>query len=88
MTMIQIPTLLSVNDAARILRLSPSTLAKLRLSGNGPHYYKLGGRVVYCADKLSAWLAEKLRRSTSDTSDQSLKPHSKTGSESQKERDL
>ena len=86
--MTEIPTILSPSDAAGVLGLSQSTLAKLRLSGNGPPYCKMGRRVGYPLDNLVTWLAEKLRRSTSDTSDQSLKPHSKTGSETQKERDL
>jgi hypothetical protein len=33
--------------AAKFVGLSESTLAKLRLNGNGPAYCKLGRRVVY-----------------------------------------
>lgn len=36
-------------DAARLVGLSESTLAKLRLNGNGPVYCKLGRRVVSAA---------------------------------------
>jgi Helix-turn-helix domain len=38
---------LTAGEAAKVLGLAPSTLAKLRLSGNGPVYCKLGRRVVY-----------------------------------------
>jgi hypothetical protein len=65
-TMTDIPTVLPASEAARVLGLSPSTLAKLRLRGSGPIYCKLGRRVLYRPDDLSAWLAEHLRMSTSD----------------------
>ena len=64
--MTDIPAVLPASDAARILGLSQSTLAKLRLTGNGPAYCKLGRRVVYRPEDLSEWLAEKRRRSTAD----------------------
>ena len=64
--MTDLPNVLPASDAARILGLSQSTLAKLRLSGNGPAYCKLGRRVVYRPDDLSEWLAEKRRRSTAE----------------------
>ncbi len=47
-------TTLSSDGAARVLGLAPSTLAKLRLSGFGPLYCKLGRRVVYRTLSLSA----------------------------------
>jgi predicted DNA-binding transcriptional regulator AlpA len=64
--MTDLPTVLPASDAARILGLSQSTLAKLRLSGNGPAYCKLGRRVVYQPDDLVEWLAERRRRSTAE----------------------
>ena len=64
--MTNIPNALPASGAARILGLSQSTLAKLRLSGNGPAYCKLGRRVVYRPGDLSEWLAEKRRRSTAE----------------------
>jgi hypothetical protein len=57
---------LDATHAARQLGLSSSTLAKLRLSGEGPVYCKLGRRVVYRPDDLSDWLSTRRRRSTSD----------------------
>ncbi|WEZ84651.1 DNA-binding protein [Rhizobium sp. 32-5/1] len=44
---------------------SASTLNKLRLTGGGPAYIKLGKTVVYDPADLDAWLSSKRRRSTS-----------------------
>jgi excisionase family DNA binding protein len=52
--------------AASYLGISTSTLAKLRLSGTGPAYCKLGRRVVYRAADLEAWLESRRRLSTSE----------------------
>jgi hypothetical protein len=60
------PISLTAGEAAKVLALAPSTLAKLRLSGNGPVYCKLGRRVVYRREDLAAWLESRLARSTSD----------------------
>ena len=49
-------TTLTAAEAAKILGLSTSTLAKLRLGGTGPVYCKLGRRVVYRSEDLAAWL--------------------------------
>jgi len=52
--------------AAEFVGLSVSTLAKMRLRGDGPLYSKAGARiVVYDLADLNAWLAERRRRSTS-----------------------
>lgn len=55
-------------EAAEYLGLSKSTLEKLRLSGGGCRYSKLGKIVVYSVDDLEAWATAGLRTSTSDTS--------------------
>lgn len=65
--MTTIPVVLPASAAARALNLSESTLAKLRLSGKGPAYCKLGRRIVYRPDDLAAWLNQNRRRSTSDS---------------------
>jgi predicted DNA-binding transcriptional regulator AlpA len=57
---------LHATDAAKVVGLSESTLAKLRLNGNGPAYCKLGRRVVYRPDDLDRWLQS---RTTTDTTD-------------------
>jgi predicted DNA-binding transcriptional regulator AlpA len=54
-------------DAASYLSLSQSTLAKMRLRGDGPPYAKAGRRVVlYDVRDLDAWLDARRRTSTSD----------------------
>ena len=56
-----------VNDAATYLGISPSTLAKMRLRGDGPRYSKLGSRiVVYGISDLNVYAVERRRRSTSE----------------------
>ncbi|MEZ5669891.1 MAG: helix-turn-helix domain-containing protein [Alphaproteobacteria bacterium] len=57
---------LNVDEAAAFIGLSTSTLAKLRLYGGGPVFCKLGRRVVYRQSDLEDWLAQRVRRSTSD----------------------
>ena len=54
-------------DAARYVGLSASTLAKMRMRGDGPRYAKAGSRVVvYDRHDLDTWLASQSRRSTSE----------------------
>jgi hypothetical protein len=60
------PVTLNAAQAAAVLGLAPSTLAKLRLSGDGPVYCKLGRRVVYRPADLEAWLKSRVARDTSD----------------------
>jgi len=60
------PITLTAEAAAEVLGLAMSTLAKLRLSGNGPVYCKLGRRVVYRKEDLEAWLDSRVARNTSD----------------------
>ena len=57
---------LSTRDAAEYLGLSPKTLETNRTRGGGPPFVKLGRRVVYRRGDLDAWLAERVRQSTSD----------------------
>ncbi|MGO9235043.1 MAG: helix-turn-helix transcriptional regulator [Methylocella sp.] len=57
---------LAAPQAAARLGLSTSTLAKMRLSGTGPQYSKLGRRVVYQVDDLGAWVTSNRCQSTSE----------------------
>jgi Helix-turn-helix domain len=51
--------------AARYVGLAPSTLAKMRVRGDGPPYSKAGARVVvYDIRDLEAWLRSTRRKST------------------------
>lgn len=62
---------LDVRAAARFIGSSKSSLDKLRLTGGGPDFVKIGagvsGRVGYRVIDLQDWLASRVRRSTSDT---------------------
>ena len=60
------PRVLRTPDAAQYCGSSKSTFEKLRLSGGGPIYSKLGSRVVYRIEDLDAWIAANRRRTTSD----------------------
>jgi predicted DNA-binding transcriptional regulator AlpA len=55
-----------VSDAAKFLALSVSFLNKLRCSGGGPKFCKIGRAVLYDPADLETWLAERRRASTSD----------------------
>jgi hypothetical protein len=59
-----IPRLLSVSEAADRLGVSISYLNKLRVSGDGPPFVKIGTRVVYDPADLVAWLQGQKRVST------------------------
>jgi excisionase family DNA binding protein len=58
---------LTVREAAAHLRLSISTLNKLRCTGYGPIYFKLGRAVRYDPQDLDQWLAAHRIGSTSET---------------------
>lgn len=58
--------LISAEDAANILNISSSTLAKMRLSGASPRYVKLGRRVAYRPSDLEAWIESQSFNSTAE----------------------
>ena len=47
-------------QAAHYLKLSPRTLDRQRLTGEGPRFRKFGRRVVYAIDDLEAWANERI----------------------------
>lgn len=57
--------MLTTKEAAQHIRCAPITLAKLRCSGGGPPFLKLGRSVRYALADVDAWLATKRRLSTS-----------------------
>lgn len=57
---------MTTNDAALRLGLSKSTLAKMRLSGKGPKYIKLGRRVGYLQSDIDQWIQSNKFQSTSE----------------------
>ena len=55
-------------QAADYLGLAVSTLAKMRVTGEGPVFHKLTTRsVAYDCRELDAWLEARQRTSTSDS---------------------
>lgn len=59
--------LLDTDEVARRYRLSASWLAKLRLSGEGCRFAKLGRRALYKKADVDAWIARSMRMSTSES---------------------
>ena len=60
------PDILDTPEAASYIRLSKPTMERLRLTGDGPPYAKLGKAVRYRRVDLDAWLESRLTRSTSE----------------------
>lgn len=58
--------LLTPKEAAAFLRLSVSFLAKARMRGDGPRYFKPGRAVRYRESALIEWLKSRSRLSTSE----------------------
>lgn len=62
--------LLNCRETAKAVRLSVSTLERMRLDGSGPAFIKLGAgkkraRVVYRRSDIDAWLLRQRFQSTS-----------------------
>jgi len=60
------PVMLKVTEAADYLGVSKGFLDKLRITGGGPEFYKIGAQVRYTPADLDAWLSERKRASTSE----------------------
>lgn len=61
------PKWLRPQAASEYTQLAASTLAKMRLRGDGPPFHKAGPRaILYDRAELDAWLAARRRHSTSD----------------------
>jgi hypothetical protein len=56
--------LLTPKEAARVLKVSTSFLAKKRLTGDGPPYIKVGRSIRYTQAALLAWMNARQRQST------------------------
>jgi hypothetical protein len=56
---------LTTDQVAAYLQLSPRTVEKFRLSGKGPDFFKLGGRVYYTLETIKEWANGRRRQSTS-----------------------
>jgi predicted DNA-binding transcriptional regulator AlpA len=58
--------LLTANDAAKLLRMSLSWLAKARLRGDGPRFVKVGRSVRYPEVYVREYIKIRTRSSTSE----------------------
>jgi excisionase family DNA binding protein len=58
--------LLTVGEAAALLRCSPHSLNRWRLTGGGPQFVRVGRRVRYARTALADFIASSTRISTSD----------------------
>jgi excisionase family DNA binding protein len=58
--------LLTPKEAARVLKVSLSCLAKKRMNGDGPPYIKVGRSVRYTESALVQWMKSQQRLSTSE----------------------
>jgi excisionase family DNA binding protein len=63
-----IEPLLTAKEAAQLLRVSLSWLAKTRMRGDGIPHIKIGRAVRYRASDLSQWMKGQRRFSTSEKS--------------------
>ena len=57
---------LDTREAAAWLGLSPRTLDRYRVSGEGPVFHRFGSRVRYLLADIEAWASARRRVSTSD----------------------
>ena len=59
--------LLKQSEVAEVLGVSPRSVEGWRLSGRGPRFVRLSSRAIrYRPEDVDAWIAERVRRSTSD----------------------
>ena len=58
------PRFLNTVQAAEMVGLSPRTLEYYRTTGQGPAYFKLGGRVRYAVDEIERWVRARRRYRT------------------------
>ena len=58
---------MNTRDAADWLGLSPRTLDRYRVTGEGPAFFRLGRLVRYRREDIETWLADRRRFSTSDS---------------------
>lgn len=58
--------MVDTDGAARHLCLAPNTLEKLRVTGGGPKFAKLGRAVRYRISDLDRWVEERMCDNTSE----------------------
>jgi excisionase family DNA binding protein len=58
--------LLTPTEAAKVLKVSTSWLAKARMRGDGPQYIPVGRSIRYSEAALLQWMKSRQRLSTSE----------------------
>jgi excisionase family DNA binding protein len=58
--------LLTPKEAAKVLKVSLSWLAKARMRGDGPPFIKIGRNIRYAEAALLQWMKSRQRLSTSE----------------------
>ena len=53
---------LNTREAAALLGLSPNTLDRYRVTGEGPSFFRFGSRVLYLREDLDGWNAGRRRK--------------------------
>lgn len=62
--LVDLEELLNADEAAKLLRQKPQTLAAWRCEKRGPAYVKVGRSVFYQRSAISAWLTSQIVRPT------------------------
>ena len=57
---------LDTEQAAAYILLSPATLVRMRITGEGPRYAKVGRRVIYAIEDLDGWVEERKQSFTGE----------------------
>ena len=65
-----LPRYLDTGQAGEYLGISPSTLNRMRVTGEGPRYSKAGRRVIYDIEDLDAWVEKRKRHFTGELVDE------------------
>lgn len=63
---VKMEDLFNTAEAAEYVRLAAITLERMRLSGEGPAFVKLGRSVRYRRIDVDNWIASRVVRSTSE----------------------
>ncbi|MGY5882358.1 helix-turn-helix transcriptional regulator [Modestobacter lacusdianchii] len=61
------PELLTITEAADLLRTPVATLRYWRHLGTGPRSFRLGRRVLYRSDELRSWVDAQHGQAASDS---------------------
>lgn len=61
---VTVPDLLTAAEVGHITHMKASSLAQMRYKGTGPKFVKLGSRVLYRKEDVTAWINGNIRTIT------------------------